>query len=223
MIKLFVILAVTYVSVMCKLIVEESKTLHIDFTYVKQVFFNLSFVNVPTTVLLNNDEEVILPPALPSVRINNTEKNCFKSHIEPHLYVVDLRTITLEKVILAFRSKCVFNPRVLFYFIVNSTFNFETNNLAQNYISNFIISDIRGQMLTCYTDTSVKRQQFCANNTKNIWYPSSTRTKSSLDIVLRITNPYVTGSGTGLEEQLLKYIHDWLKINVTFKYLPFGV
>lgn len=222
-IKLFVIFAVTNLSVKCKLIYDQTETLYINFTYVKKVF---SLVKVPTTVLFMNDEEVTLPPGLPSLRINNSsEKYCFRSYIKPDLYIVDLRTITMDRVILALRSKCVFNPRTLFYFIVNSTINFETNDLAQNYISNFIITDIRGQMLTCLNFDANTRKQFCANNTNNIyyWYPSSTRTKLNLTVVLRITNPYVTGNGTGLEEQLLKYIYDWLKINVTFIYLPFGV
>lgn len=221
-IKLFVIFAVTNLSVKCKLIFDETETLHINFNYVKKVF---SLVKVPTTVLFINDEEVTLPPGLPSLRINNSnEKYCFRSYIKPDLYVVDLRTITIDRVILALRSKCVFNPRTFFYFIVNSTINFE-NDFIQHYISNFIITDIRGSMLTClnFADNT-RQQQFCANNTNNIyWYPSSTQTKLNLTVVLRITNPYVTGNGTGLEEQLLKYIYDWLKINVTFLYLPFGV
>lgn len=230
-IKFFVILALTYVAVMCKLIFEESKKLRIDLTYVKKVLYSPSFVNVSTTVLFINDEEITFPPDLPSLRMNNsTEKNCFRSYVIPDLYVVDLRTITIDRIILALRSKCVFNPRTLFYFIVNSTYTFETNNLAQNYITNFIITDISGQMLTClnfHANTSLKRQslpqRFCANNTKKIWYPSSTRTKFNLTVLLRITNPYVSGNGTGLEEQLLKYIYDWLEINVTFMYLPLGV
>lgn len=211
-----------YSFVNCKLLPQHSESLGVKFKCLNTFLNSLS----DNKVIVTNVPELKYDGTL--VRISNkTKSRCLRSLPEPYMYILDLRSITVDSTIKWFRDIHLFNPRAIFYLIIPELGKIQVTKFLNNYIFKvWFVEIFTGHVYTWlnYNKSSVtKLHKFtdeCGNIKDFIWNQEQFWENKTVTVGLRIGAPFVTGQETGLEEMMFKYIQDWLKLNISFWYLP---
>lgn len=212
-----------YSFVNCKLLPQHSESLRVKFNCLNSFLNSLS----DNKVIVTNVPELKYDRTL--VRISNkTKSRCLRSLPEPYIYILDLRSITVDSTIKWLKDIHLFNPRAIFYLIIPEMGKVQVTKLLNNYIFKVWFVDIfTGHFYTWLNynkSRGAKLNKFaveCGNIKDFIWNQSEQFWENkTVTVGLRIGAPFVTGQETGLEEMVFKYIQDWLKLNISFWYLP---
>lgn len=214
-----------YSFVNCKLLPQQSESLRIKFKCLSTFLNSLS----DNRVIVTNVPELKFHGGT-LVRISNrTKSRCLRSLPEPYMYILDLRFITVDSTIEWLRDIHLFNPRAIFYLIIPDMIKVQVTKFFNNYIFKVVFVDIFGGRVytwwnynnSCMT-TLHKFSEECDNIKAFIWNQKSEQfwKNKTVTVGLRIGAPFVTGQETGLEEMMFRYIQDWLKLNISFWYLP---
>lgn len=187
----------------------------------------LQKISTTNKVLLTNVEEEGFSKGVALLQISSSgQSRSFLTIPEPSLYILDLRLVSLRKIINRLKSMLIFNPKALFYLIIPEFRDIHISNLMRNRILKAVIATMEGYTYSfLYPQLELlKNISQCGTielETKSL--PLKYLRDFKLNAVLRISFPHVTGNGTGFEESMIKYIQTWLKINVSFSYRQMGV
>ncbi|KAL1498075.1 hypothetical protein ABEB36_008932 [Hypothenemus hampei] len=151
------------------------------------------------------------------------------------LFILDIQNQTINELLKYLDTNSFLNPRAFFIFVHCNIDFYVLSSLSKAYINKAIIINEFGEIQTYvpYKYENINKPYltpykigYC-NDDFNFdfsligWKPNTWK-NSILNVMLRITTPYVTGHNTGIEERLLSLFQDRLKCKMNFTYMEFG-
>ncbi|KAH1017374.1 hypothetical protein HUJ05_008021 [Dendroctonus ponderosae] len=174
---------------------------------------------------------------LPWMTVENTsEVNCLLNLCPKiNLYILDLRHVSSEDCVNHLVANYMFNPTALFVIFINSIKEFNLYFLARRYVDKVLLLDKDGQIFSYFPykygnvnnpDLAPINIGLCNStqeiNLNSIGQKAKSWENTTINVLFRVTAPYVTGNNDGMEENCIKLFKKYLKVNASIKYLQFG-
>lgn len=204
----------------CLKTINKGHFLGISHKYVVTNFVELLRGNVPWMTVQNTSEIKCLLIMCPKI----------------NAYILDLRHESSEELLNHLAANHMFNPTALFAIFINSIEKFNLHVLANRYVDKVLLLDKNGSIFSYFPykygnvnnpDLALIKIGLCNSsqelNLAAIGHRPKTWENTTVNVLFRVTAPYVTGNNDGMEENCIKLFKKYLKVNASIEYLQFGV